>query len=79
MQDSLKIEYTRIHHRRDHNVSETTQASFLAKFEAIRNTWPEKTSLQCSKDIMPSTIHYKIQITNENSYSVKFKTCPLKK
>ena len=35
MQDSLKIEYTPTHHRREHNVSETTQASFPAKFKAI--------------------------------------------
>ena len=31
MQDSLKVEYTPTH--REHNVSETTQASFLAKFK----------------------------------------------
>ena len=33
----MKIEYTPTHHRREHNVSETTQASFLATFKAIRN------------------------------------------
>ena len=38
----MKIEYTRTHHRREHNVSETTQASFLAKFKAIRNKLGQK-------------------------------------
>ena len=35
MQDSMKIEYTPTHHRREHNASEATQASFLATFKAI--------------------------------------------
>ena len=33
----MKIKYTPTHHRRDHNASETTQAPFLATFNAIRN------------------------------------------
>ena len=33
----MKIEYTPTHHRREHNASEVTQASFLATFKAIRN------------------------------------------
>ena len=33
----MKIEYTPTHHRREHNTSEATQASFLASFKAIRN------------------------------------------
>ena len=33
----MKIEYTPTHHRREHNASEATQASFLATFKAIRN------------------------------------------
>ena len=33
----MKIEYTPTHHRREHTASETTQASFLATFKAIRN------------------------------------------
>ena len=32
----MKIEYTPTHHRRKHNASEATQASFLATFKAIR-------------------------------------------
>ena len=36
MQDSLKIEYTQTHHRREHNFLETTQTSFLANFKATR-------------------------------------------
>ena len=31
----MKIEYTPTHHRREHNASEATQASFLASFKAI--------------------------------------------
>ena len=33
----MKIEYTPTHHRREHNASEATQASYLASFKAIRN------------------------------------------
>ena len=33
----MKIEYRPTHHRREHNASEATQASFLATFKAIRN------------------------------------------
>ena len=42
MQDSMKIEYTPTHHRREHNASEATQASFLATFKAIRNKLGQK-------------------------------------
>ena len=38
----MKIEYTPTHHRREHNVSETTQAPFLATFKAIRNKLGQK-------------------------------------
>ena len=54
------MKYIPTRHRKEHNVTGTNQASFLAKFKA---TWPEKTPLQCSKDILRSTIYYKIQIT----------------
>ena len=33
-EELLKVENTPTHHRRKHNVSGTTQASFLAKFKA---------------------------------------------
>ena len=45
MQDSLKIEYTPTHYRREHNVSQKTQASFFAKFKAIRNKLGQKRHL----------------------------------
>ena len=32
----MKTEYTPTHHRREHNTSEATQASFLATFKEIR-------------------------------------------
>ena len=35
MQDSLNVENTPEYYHREHNVSGTTQASFLAKFKAI--------------------------------------------
>ena len=38
----MKIEYTPTHHRREHNTSETTQASFPATFKAIRNKFGQK-------------------------------------
>ena len=38
----MKIEYTPAHHRREHNASEATQASFLASFKAIRNKLGQK-------------------------------------
>ena len=38
----MKIEYTSTHHRREHNASEATQASFLASFKAIRNKFGQK-------------------------------------
>ena len=38
----MKIEYTPTHHRREHNASEATQASFLASFKAIRNKLGQK-------------------------------------
>ena len=38
----MKIEYTPRHHRREHNASETTQASFLATFKAIHNKLGQK-------------------------------------
>ena len=38
----MKIEYTPTHHRREHNVSEGTQASFLASFKAICNKLGQK-------------------------------------
>ena len=37
----MKIEYTPIHHRREHT-SEATQASFLATFKAIHNKLGQK-------------------------------------
>ena len=37
MQDYLKLENTTTHHRREHNVSGTTQALLLAKFKATCN------------------------------------------
>ena len=63
----MKIKYTITHYLREHNASEATQASFLATFKAIRNKLGQKRH------------YYKIHVTNYNSYSVKFKTCPLKK
>ena len=38
----MKIEYTPTQHRREHNASEATQASFLATFKAIRNKLGQK-------------------------------------
>ena len=38
----MKTEYTPTHHRREHNASETTQASFLATFKAIRHKLGQK-------------------------------------
>ena len=38
----MKIEYTPTHHLREHNASETTQASFLATFKAICNKLGQK-------------------------------------
>ena len=38
----MKIEYTPTHHPREHNSSETTQASFLATFKAICNKLGQK-------------------------------------
>ena len=38
----MKIEYTPTHHRREHNASEATRASFLASFKAIRNKLGQK-------------------------------------
>ena len=38
----MKIEYTPTHHRREHNASEATQASFLATFKPIRNKLGQK-------------------------------------
>ena len=38
----MKIEYTPTHHRREHNASEATQASFLATINAIRNKLGQK-------------------------------------
>ena len=38
----MKIEYTPTHHRREHNASEATQASFRATFKAIRNKLGQK-------------------------------------
>ena len=38
----MKIEYTPTHHRREHNASEATQASFLATFKAMRNKLGQK-------------------------------------
>ena len=37
MQDSLNVENTQARHHGEHNVSGTTQASFLAKFKATQN------------------------------------------
>ena len=42
MQDSLGIENTPACHHREHNVSGTTQASFLAKFKATQNKFGQK-------------------------------------
>ena len=38
----MKVEYTPTHHRREHNASEATEASFLATFKAIRNKLGQK-------------------------------------
>ena len=38
----MKIEYTPKHHRREHNASEATQASYLAMFKTIRNKLGQK-------------------------------------
>ena len=38
----MKIEHTPTHHRREHNASEDTQASFLATFKAIGNKLGQK-------------------------------------
>ena len=38
----MKTEYTPTHHRREHNASEATQASFLATFKTIRNKLGQK-------------------------------------
>ena len=42
MQDSLNVENTPACHHREHNVSGTTQASFLAKFKATQNKHSQK-------------------------------------
>ena len=42
MQDSLKVENTPTRQRREHNVSVTTQASFLAKFKITQNKRGQK-------------------------------------
>ena len=42
MQDSLNVENTPVNHRREHNVSGTIQASFLAKFKAAQNKLGQK-------------------------------------
>ena len=41
-QNFLKSENSSTHHRREHNVSGTTQASFHAKFKATRNKLVQK-------------------------------------
>ena len=42
MQDSLKAENTPTHHRREYNISVTTQASFPAKFKITRSKIGQK-------------------------------------
>ena len=42
MQDSLNVENTPEYYHREHNVSGTTQASFLAKFKATQNKHSQK-------------------------------------
>ena len=42
MQDSLNVENTPACHDRKHNVSGTTQASFIAKFKATQNKFGQK-------------------------------------
>ena len=37
MQDSLNVENTPTYHQREHHVSGTTQALFLARFKATYN------------------------------------------
>ena len=72
----MRVENTPTHHRREHNLPETTQVSFLAKFKAISNKLGQKRHPpQCSKDILRSAIYYKIQTTHLKH--AKFKTCPL--
>ena len=70
----MKIEYTPTHHRREHNASETTLASFLATFKAIHNKLGQKRH----RYSVPEKLCV-LQYITYNSYSVKFKTCPLKK
>ena len=50
IQDSLKVENTPKHYRKERNVYGTTQS-------------PEKTPTTVSKDIMRFAIYYKTQIT----------------
>ena len=50
----MKTEYTPTHHRREHNTSEVTQASFLASFKAIRNKLGQKRH----RHSVPETLHY---------------------
>ena len=42
MQDSVELENTSTHYSREYNVSKTTQASFLAKFNFTRNKLGQK-------------------------------------
>ena len=59
----MKMKYIPTHHRSEHNISGTSQASFSCQVQSNpQQTWPEKTPLQCSKGILRSTISYKIQI-----------------
>ena len=42
MQDSLNVQNTPAYHDREHNVSGTTQVSFIAKFKATQNKFDQK-------------------------------------
>ena len=48
----MKIEYTPTHHRREHNASEATQASFLAMFKSIRNKLVQKRHRYSAPEIL---------------------------
>ena len=61
----MKIEYTPIHHRREHNASEATQTSFLASFKAIRKKLGQKRHRYSTSETLRAlryTIKYIYQI-----------------
>ena len=62
MQDSLKVENTPTRHRRQHSVSGTIQASFLAKFKTNQNKLRQKRHHHRPQCIYDIYIYIDIQI-----------------